>query len=329
MGALKTKTIRLAQEGKSMRYTCHYCGNPQVSSTDRFCARCGAPQPKRAPAARFFLSILYALILYAVMFLVQNAVVTLYALILQNQLSFSAFYSSYWSVFSQYYLPVLIGADVLLLLLYFSFYTLRGKHFGQVISLSKMPIAPAAVIFAGGAAFQVIVSVTISFLSQYLPVVEEYGVESSRAFSLFGDNFLLQLFYIAVAAPILEEVVFRGLIYTRLRRAMPVPAALILSSLLFGVAHGNLVQFVYATLSGLLLGWLFEKYHSIWASVLFHMAFNGASLLLVYFPFDALLFYALLCICAAVLLFMFYFVCKKPSSGSAREEETQQERNPL
>ena len=120
----------------------------------------------------------------------------------------------------------------------------------------------------------------------------------------------MEVIYIAVITPILEEVVFRGLIYTRLRRAMPVLAAQILSALIFGAAHMNLMQFVYATLTGFFMAFVFEKYQSIWAPILFHIAFNSCNYLIAYITSDMLI-YSLYCISIAVVLFVLYFVCRK------------------
>ena len=320
-----------------MHYTCHYCGNPKVSANDQFCASCGAPQPKRSPAAGFFLSILYAVLIYAVMFIVQNGIVFIYSLIVQEALPYTAYfnesiyYKTYWSIFSRYYALVCIGMALLVLLIYVLFYTLRGKRFEREISLSKMPAAPAAAIFVGGAAAQVVISVTISLLSIFFPSLETAGTETNQYYELTfgGGSLALEVLYIAVITPILEEVVFRGLIYTRLRRAMPIAAAQILSALIFGAAHMNLMQFVYATITGLFMAYVFEKYQSIWASILFHIAFNACNYLIAYIPSDMLT-YSLYCISIAVVLFVLYFVSRKTSSKIDVSVDTiQQERNPL
>ena len=49
-----------------------------------------------------------------------------------------------------------------------------------------------------------------------------------------------------IFTPFVEEFVFRGILYTGLREVLPAPAAVFLTSLLFGLYHGDLVQGVYA-----------------------------------------------------------------------------------
>lgn len=88
----------------------------------------------------------------------------------------------------------------------------------------------------------------------------------------------------AILAPIAEEFCFRGLIYTRLRSGMPKLIAALVSALIFGVVHGTAIWFIYAFLLGLVMVWLFQRFESLWASILFHISFNGINFLLVYIP---------------------------------------------
>ena len=64
-------------------------------------------------------------------------------------------------------------------------------------------------------------------------------------------------------APVLEEIIFRGLILTSLERGMPSWAALLLSAFLFGICHGHPVWAAYAAIFGVVLGVLALSYRSI------------------------------------------------------------------
>ncbi|MDO4294325.1 MAG: CPBP family intramembrane metalloprotease [Eubacteriales bacterium] len=85
-----------------------------------------------------------------------------------------------------------------------------------------------------------------------------------------------------ILAPLGEEVVFRGVVYGQLRRVIPVPAAIAVSGLAFGLFHGNLVQAVYATVLGILLALVYELYGTLLAP----MAFHGIANLFVYILLD-------------------------------------------
>jgi len=103
--------------------------------------------------------------------------------------------------------------------------------------------------------------------------------------ALYGGNLIMEFLSIVIAAPFIEELIFRGLVYQRIRRMAGVRIAIVLSALYFGIYHMNVVQGIYAFLLGLLLAWVCEKYHTLWASVLFHMSANLLSLILTEWSF--------------------------------------------
>lgn len=75
-------------------------------------------------------------------------------------------------------------------------------------------------------------------------------------------------------SPITEEIVFRGLVFNRMRRYYPAAVAIIVSGALFGVYHGNLVQGLYGTCMGILLAYTYERIRSFFIPCLFHAVAN-------------------------------------------------------
>ena len=84
--------------------------------------------------------------------------------------------------------------------------------------------------------------------------------------------------------PVGEELVFRGLIYGRMRLYYPMMFCIPISALIFGAYHGNFVQLLYGFIMGCLLAWLFETYRSLKANILFHSAANIAVYLVSVIP---------------------------------------------
>ena len=78
-------------------------------------------------------------------------------------------------------------------------------------------------------------------------------------------------------APIAEELLFRQVLYTRIKKIVPVWIAVLVSALFFGIYHGNLVQGLYAFIMGALLALVYEWTKSFAAPVLFHMVANHVS----------------------------------------------------
>ena len=77
--------------------------------------------------------------------------------------------------------------------------------------------------------------------------------------------------------PIAEELLFRGVVYQRLKLMLGVAPAIICSALIFGLVHANLVQFLYAAVLGCLLAFLYEKTEFFYVPVLGHIAANTVS----------------------------------------------------
>lgn len=97
---------------------------------------------------------------------------------------------------------------------------------------------------------------------------------------IYSGPIWIQAVTIAVAAPILEEFLYRGLLYRRLRAYLrPLPCTLI-SAFVFGIMHGNAVQFVYAFILGIFMAYIYEKFKTVWASVIFHAGANLISLVI-------------------------------------------------
>ena len=130
-----------------------------------------------------------------------------------------------------------------------------------------------------GAALNVLVSGTLSFL----PLPEEILAAFEDQYSaLDGESPLwLEILSIAVITGITEEIIFRGLVNSRLARGLQPSTVVMVSSVIFGLAHGALIAVVYSALLGMVFCLLYEKFRSVIPSVLAHVAFNATSYLLV------------------------------------------------
>lgn len=82
-------------------------------------------------------------------------------------------------------------------------------------------------------------------------------------------------------APICEEVFFRGFIFSGLLGGMSLGWAIVLSALIFAVAHADPGSFVGLFCIGLALAFLRWRLRSLWPSILFHTLNNGVASLLI------------------------------------------------
>ncbi len=103
-----------------------------------------------------------------------------------------------------------------------------------------------------------------------------YSEVSEQAFS--GQPVGLMILVVGIIGPICEELMFRGIVFHRLKDWVKPQAAIAISALLFGIYHGNIVQFFYATCMGVMLAIIYDKTGTLWISIVAHIAANLWSL---------------------------------------------------
>lgn len=96
--------------------------------------------------------------------------------------------------------------------------------------------------------------------------------------TMTGQPVWLLFLTVGLLAPAAEELIFRGLVFRRMKDFMNPWAAIILSALLFGIYHGNMIQFLYASLMGILLAVIYHRTGTLWTSILAHVVANLWSL---------------------------------------------------
>ncbi len=95
------------------------------------------------------------------------------------------------------------------------------------------------------------------------------------------DSVALLIFFITacVAAPIFEEIIFRGFLLPSLTRYMPVWGAVVASSLLFAIAHLSLSEVLPLATLGMVLGLVYSRSRNLLSSMLLHGLWNAGTLL--------------------------------------------------
>ena len=91
------------------------------------------------------------------------------------------------------------------------------------------------------------------------------------------------LLVLALTPAICEELAFRGFILSGMRHTGHRWGAIFGSALFFGAAHGILQQSISAAVMGIVLGYLVVQTGSLLTSILFHLLYNSASMMLVLF----------------------------------------------
>ena len=89
-----------------------------------------------------------------------------------------------------------------------------------------------------------------------------------------GKSLFMMIFWMGIIAPVAEEMIFRWLIYLRLRDHFSVLFSAVISAAFFGIYHGNVLQAVYAFVLGGISAWFLKMGGNKWTSVLMHIGAN-------------------------------------------------------
>lgn len=123
-------------------------------------------------------------------------------------------------------------------------------------------------------------------LSGYMRWIESLGVEvvqdTVKILQTSNDPRVigLMVFAAVIAAPLCEEIVFRGYLYSCGKRFAGPWVAGICSALVFAAAHGSLMALLPLFIFGCVLAFLYQKTGSLWAPMAVHFCFNGATVLI-------------------------------------------------
>ncbi len=171
---------------------------------------------------------------------------------------------------------------ILLLAIYLVAVRWRGMRWAEfglrpargIWYLRAIVIAPVALLVTGG------LNLTLQKLLGGVPANPQFTMIAPAGFSWPGLIGMLAL--VGGLMPLAEELLFRGLFYGWLRERWGVPAAVVVSALLFSVLHGIAWLAPALFVVGVILALVYEKSGSLWVAVLVHGLFNSAGVLAVY-----------------------------------------------
>ena len=206
--------------------------------------------------------------------------------------------------------PATIVGNLLAVAVICLIFVCRKKKVTKELTLRKFSAKAVLPVLLMGLGFNLLTNFALGLLPE--EILDEY-IEASSA--LVGDIGVWTVILAVIVAPLVEEIVMRGLVYTRMKKGMPVVVAMLLSSGLFGVLHGQWVWMIYTAVFGMVLVWIFERTQSLYSCMLLHFSYNGCSMLLSLVPETApdwvnIVLIAMAVVLSAVGLFLFLQVPK-------------------
>ena len=158
-------------------------------------------------------------------------------------------------------LGILFSTMSMLLFIHFAGYYRLRRGLWRSISLKSLFISTLLVYSS---------MMALNIFVQWFPLQDNLDT----VFDDLSHN-ILGVFGLAVLAPLLEEVLFRGAIQGCLMRFYGRPwPAIITAALVFGIIHWNPVQVVYASIFGIVLGWIYYRTGSLLSVIVGHVLNN-------------------------------------------------------
>ena len=147
----------------------------------------------------------------------------------------------------------------------------RRRKFLDDLGVKKLPANLIPVLILLGASLNIFVSLALNLIPFPQEWIDSYTESASQ---LSNGGLIVSTIVTVITAPIVEEMTFRGYMYKGLKTGMPMFAAMLISSWVFGLVHGEVIWVIYASLLGLVFTWTTEKCGSLLASMIVHMTFN-------------------------------------------------------
>lgn len=177
------------------------------------------------------------------------------------------------------YPTAISGAVFYLILLTIVVFLARGLPAREVFALRRPDSWSSALVKMVVALIAVWAANVVFTFVLDLRAGDEQGIvpeawEPDRA-GAFIANFIVIAFF----GPVVEELTYRGFGYWAVRAVYGLLAAVLVTSVMFGLSHGLVAGLPALTVFGLAAAWLRRDTDSLYPSTLMHVFFNGAALL--------------------------------------------------
>lgn len=176
----------------------------------------------------------------------------------------------------QAFVPGSFIAGLICIAAYWIYYRCVRKYPSE---LKRVELSKALFMLSIGLAFNLIVSYALEFIWSFLPEALTSQTSESTDFLVDSNyHWLFKLLAVGIIAPIAEEIVFRHGFCRTLAKGN-VSMGIILSSFVFGAAHGNLIQGIYTFIMGLICAIVIQNTDNIWYPIMIHVGLNSSTVI--------------------------------------------------
>ncbi|WP_312578966.1 CPBP family intramembrane glutamic endopeptidase [Clostridium sp.] len=175
---------------------------------------------------------------------------------------------------------ILLISSIVTVLIFLIIYAIRKKKLTEEILLKKTKLMNIVIAALIGTSVWLFNSGVLVLLQLNGLLMEQFQGMNEILNPLTEANLFIMILTIGIVAPFAEEFLFRGVIYRTLSKNISIPVTIIIQGILFGIYHGNLIQGVYASLLGIIFGFITYKTQSLWPAIIAHMTNNTIAVII-------------------------------------------------
>lgn len=163
-------------------------------------------------------------------------------------------------------LIIIITSLILLPFLIKKYKKLKDNNIKKIDNKDYLKIIVTSILVSLG------LNIIIYLINRVIPITNRY------------DNIKILLYNIipiGIISPIIEEYIFRGVIFNKLKTFNSKKTSIIITTIIFSIMHFELSQIIYTLIVGYYLTYLYSETNNLKTSIISHMVINTSTLLLV------------------------------------------------
>lgn len=223
----------------------------------------------------------YPALLYLGMTMIASAVLSFIA-IMQGKIVVEGGNVNYEAVGNNFFLMITFFAGLMTvpLLILIKYLDMKKQRLQGAYGYKSVFFAKYLLIIPFAITFMYAGNMVVAMLEKIFPFIAHTYDKTYE--TIFGADMWVQIITAIILGPIVEELIFRGLMYIRLKRMFGGGIAALVTGLVFGVYHWNISQGIYAFLFSYAAIFIYEKYKKVYAPIIMHIVANGTSVLVTF-----------------------------------------------
>ncbi|WDV46964.1 CPBP family intramembrane metalloprotease [Clostridiaceae bacterium M8S5] len=190
------------------------------------------------------------------------------------------------------------------LLIYYMIYKFNNKNLFKYCKFNrkKRNISIYAVVL--GISINIIAIIMLNIID-----INTYNTDNLKTIQniITENNLIASIITIGIIIPIFEEILFRGIVFNKLKQLFNIEIVIILQAFLFGLYHGEIVQIIFTIFLGLTLGLTYYYTESIYIPILIHASNNILSIISMKYlsTFEISIYVLFLSVMLSIVVFIF------------------------